>query len=202
MATFSAFLLSLLLSILHESCPYCFVSAGLSLTLALLAWFGGAAEDSKSSKTWPIAQSGLSSVIATTVASVAFYFSIDGASTMSASAKYPDMPPGGYSPPPITTTSSPESIQLAQKLNDLHAQMFGAYWCSHCYEQKQTLGAESMKLLPYVECSKEGKNSQTPLCKEKDVPGYPTWVINGKLYPGQQTLEELQEIVDKTLASK
>ena len=28
--------------------------------------------------------------------------------------------------------------------------MYGAFWCSHCYDQKQALGAESMRIIPYV----------------------------------------------------
>jgi hypothetical protein len=26
------------------------------------------------------------------------------------------------------------------------------------------------------------------------VPGYPTWEINGELYPGEKSIEELEEI--------
>ena len=68
-------------------------------------------------------------------------------------------------------------------------------WCSHCYEQKERLGKEAMLRIPYIECSKEGTNSQTSLCREKQIPGYPTWEINGKLFPGEQDIEELAEIV-------
>ena len=34
--------------------------------------------------------------------------------------------------------------------------MYGAFWCSHCYEQKLTFGAEAMKEFPYVECYPDG----------------------------------------------
>ena len=64
--------------------------------------------------------------------------------------------------------------------------MYGAFWCSHCYDQKQTLGAEAMRSIPYIECAKDGANSQRKLCQEKEIPGYPTWEINGKLHPGEQ----------------
>lgn len=33
------------------------------------------------------------------------------------------------------------------------------------------------------------------LCKAANIPGYPTWDIGGTLYPGEQTLEELEQIV-------
>ena len=76
--------------------------------------------------------------------------------------------------------------------------MYGAYWCSHCFDQKEALGKEAFRKITYVECSKDGYNSQTKLCKEKEVPGYPTWEINGKLYPGQQELDELEELIKKS----
>ena len=101
-----------------------------------------------------------------------------------------------FFPPPITTVSSDRAIQLADRLQSLDAKMYGAYWCSHCYDQKQVFGKQAFSKLTYVECSKDGVNSQTKVCKAKDVPGYPTWEISGKLYPGQQELEELEELVD------
>lgn len=43
--------------------------------------------------------------------------------------------------------------------------------------------------------SNRGVDNQVDLCKAANVPGFPTWEIDGKLYPGEQTLEELEEIV-------
>lgn len=43
--------------------------------------------------------------------------------------------------------------------------------------------------------SNRGVDNQVGLCKAADIPGFPTWDIGGKLYPGEQTLEELEEIV-------
>jgi hypothetical protein len=34
--------------------------------------------------------------------------------------------------------------------------MYGAFWCSHCYDQKQEFGREAMAEFPYVECFPEG----------------------------------------------
>ena len=87
-------------------------------------------------------------------------------------------------------------------MNSLDARMFGAFWCSHCYEQKQALGLEAMRSIPYVECDREGYNGRRDLCKEKEVPGYPTWEINGELFPGERSLGELREIVDDILRDK
>ena len=100
--------------------------------------------------------------------------------------------------PPITSHSSERALILAADLRRLDAKMYGAYWCSHCYEQKQKLGLEAMGAggVEYIECSREGLNSRVQMCKAKDVPGYPTWEIGGKLYPGEMELDELEDIVN------
>jgi uncharacterized membrane protein len=105
------------------------------------------------------------------------------------------------SPPPITTESTDTALQLARELQALDAKFYGAFWCSHCYDQKQAFGKEAMGRIPYVECSKDGVDAQVALCKEKKVPGYPTWEIAGQLYPGEQALEELQTIVTNAKAA-
>ena len=72
--------------------------------------------------------------------------------------------------------------------------MYGAYWCSHCNNQKQVFGAGGARLIGYVECAVDGYNSQRGVCKEKDIAGYPTWEINGKYYPGEKSLYELAKL--------
>ena len=37
----------------------------------------------------------------------------------------------------ITTESTPFAISLATHLRAVGAKMYGAFWCSHCQEQKQ-----------------------------------------------------------------
>mmetsp|Transcript_4542 Transcript_4542/g.9166 ORF Transcript_4542/g.9166 Transcript_4542/m.9166 type:complete len:82 (-) Transcript_4542:224-469(-) len=80
--------------------------------------------------------------------------------------------------------------------------MYGAFWCSHCYDQKQSLGSEAMRAIPYVECDRDGYRTQRDLCRAKDVPGYPTWEIGGELFPGERSVDELREIVDGVLAKR
>ena len=36
------------------------------------------------------------------------------------------------------------------------ARMYGAFWCSHCQEQKLAFGREAQPDLPYIECFPEG----------------------------------------------
>ena len=39
----------------------------------------------------------------------------------------------------ITTQSSPFALSLARHLRSVGAKMYGAFWCSHCVEQKQVI---------------------------------------------------------------
>lgn len=114
-----------------------------------------------------------------------------------------------YAPPEITTESSERALSVAKSLQQLDAKMYGAHWCSHCYDQKQTLGkqvfsksGDKQPLVEYVECSKDGINSQSKLCKAKEIPGYPTWEIQGKQYPGEQSLDELEDLIKDIRSNK
>lgn len=40
----------------------------------------------------------------------------------------------------ITTPSSPFALSLARHLHSIGAKMYGAFWCSHCQEQKVVCG--------------------------------------------------------------
>jgi hypothetical protein len=60
--------------------------------------------------------------------------------------------------------------------------------CSHCANQKKILG-EYLSLFKVTDCFYESEK-----CIEADIPGYPTWIINGKQYPGEKTIDELQQL--------
>jgi hypothetical protein len=49
------------------------------------------------------------------------------------------------------------------------ARMYGAFWCSHCFAQKETFGQEAYSQIAYIECAPDGLNSQTSLCKSRKV---------------------------------
>lgn len=46
--------------------------------------------------------------------------------------------------------------------------MYGAFWCSHCYDQKQAFGAEAMAAFPYVECYPEGLHKVGRRCGSRE----------------------------------
>lgn len=51
----------------------------------------------------------------------------------------------------------------------MDATMYGAFWCSHCYDQKQAFGQEAYRRIRYVECAPDGVDSQTKLCRSRKV---------------------------------
>lgn len=91
---------------------------------------------------------------------------------------------------------------LAQCLKDKNAVFYGAFWCPHCQNQKRLFG-RSAKLLPYVECSTPDGRSQTAICVEKKIEGYPTWEFaDGSKINGEATLAQLGEKTGCTIPSE
>ena len=71
------------------------------------------------------------------------------------------------------------------------AKFYGAFWCSHCQNQKAMFGS-SKKYLPYIECSTLDSQGQLPVCTEKKISGYPTWIFaDGSILNGEVSLENL-----------
>jgi len=180
--------------------------------MGFLCWTSGALPDTRRSEGVKL---GLGSFFATTLASLALFLSVDEVAMQAYSndimtangltsgvVANAEQPKKDIPPPPITATSSERSLKIGEDLKQLDAKMFGAYWCSHCYEQKQRLGKEAYRNVQYFECSKEGLNSKADMCKEKKIPGYPTWEINGNLYPGDMYLDELEDIIKNENAKR
>ncbi|MCD8486870.1 MAG: hypothetical protein LRZ84_09070 [Desertifilum sp.] len=91
----------------------------------------------------------------------------------------------------IANPSNPAQIALAEHLAQSGAKMYGAYWCPHCTNQKRLFGREAARQLPYIECDAQGENPQPALCQAANIRAFPTWIINGELYLGTQSLEKL-----------
>lgn len=58
--------------------------------------------------------------------------------------------------PKVLTESTEQTVDLARRLRAAGAKFYGAFWCSHCFEQKEAFGAAAAKELPYVECYPDG----------------------------------------------
>lgn len=94
----------------------------------------------------------------------------------------------------ITKESSSLTLALARHLHSIGAKMYGAFWCSHCLEQKEMFGHEAAKLLDYVECFPSGYKKGIKIekaCADARIEGFPTWIINGEVLSGEQELSEL-----------
>ena len=70
------------------------------------------------------------------------------------------------------------------------AKMYGTEWCSHCQSQKKMFG-KSFKYIDYIDCDKD-----TNECLKNGVKGYPTWIIDGEKYTGEQPLQRLASLTD------
>ena len=94
----------------------------------------------------------------------------------------------------VTSESTKESIALAKYLKNNGVVKYSAYWCPNCLDQGELFGKEAYKELNVVECARDGKNSQTKLCIDKKIEGFPSWEINGNIIIGVQPLQELAEL--------
>ena len=94
----------------------------------------------------------------------------------------------------VSSESTKESIELAKYLNNNGVVKYSAYWCPNCLNQSELFGKQAYKELNVVECARDGTNSQTQLCIDKNVKGFPTWEINGKLILGVLSLKELSRL--------
>ncbi len=192
MAVFSGYLMYVLATKIQVLCPYCITSALLSLTLLVLTIKG---------RDWPeIGQIIFPIIIAgviTLVGTLAVYANVEnpgGKMTQSGKITSPTtlpQPPYGWE---ITTTSGSAEIALAEHLNQIGAKMYAAFWCPHCYEQKELFGKEATEKLSYIECAPQGKNPNPQACEEAKIQSFPTWKIKGKTYLGTQELKKLAEI--------
>ncbi len=117
-----------------------------------------------------------------------------------------------YQNPEVTTVSSDRAMGVAKRLDAAGAKMYGAFWCSHCFEQKETLGAQAMMTGKfYVECFPDGwerGKQMAGVCLEPlngqgtKLQGFPTWVIRGKVVEGDKSVTELEKILDSLESEK
>ncbi len=179
MAVFSGVLVGVMAFGIRDCCPFCILSALLSLGLFVLSLIGGDWEDS--------GQVVFRGVI------VALIVGLVGLG-WAAAVNRPATDLGRGVPPAVTTTSTPQAMALAEHLSATGAVMYSAYWCPHCHEQKELFGKEATARLKVVECAPDGRNSQKALCDSKKIEGFPTWEINGKLDSGVKPLARLAEL--------
>ncbi len=88
----------------------------------------------------------------------------------------------------------PAIAALADHLTTTDAKFYGAFWCPRCQQQKDLFEA-SVKRLPYVECSPQGRQGPTnPACTIRNIRDYPTWIVNGNRHTGVMSLARLAQL--------
>ncbi|MBM5809352.1 MAG: vitamin K epoxide reductase family protein [Cyanobacteria bacterium M_surface_9_m1_291] len=180
MAVFSLVLLGVMAFAIRDCCPFCILSAALSISLFVLSLLQGDWADR--------GQLVFRGVL------VALVVGLVGLGWAAAVNKPAALSTKG-APIPVTSISTPSTMALAEKLTASGAVMYSAYWCPHCHEQKQLFGKEATAKLKVIECAPDGQNSQAALCQQKKIEGFPSWEINGQLDSGVKPLQKLANLV-------
>lgn len=77
---------------------------------------------------------------------------------------------------------------FAKCLTEKSVIMYGTATCPHCQKQKEMFG-DSFKYINYIDCI-----DNSTACMEKGIQAVPTWYINGNLYTGEKTTDELKSL--------
>ncbi|WP_310484531.1 vitamin K epoxide reductase family protein [Chamaesiphon sp. VAR_48_metabat_403] len=179
LSVFSGYLMYLLAFVIKAACPFCIASAIFTFVIFGLTIFGRDWED-----VGQLFFSGTAAALGAVLVSLVLYnTAIGGGGEITALAPITDPERGiGWE---IKSTSGAAEVELATHLTQQGAKMYSAYWCPHCYEQKQLFGKEAWDRVTNIECAADAKkNPQPELCAKAGVKGFPTWEVNGKLLDG------------------
>jgi uncharacterized membrane protein/glutaredoxin len=196
MAVFSCYLMYLLAFVIKAACPFCIASAIFTFAIFGLTVVGHDWED--------LGQAiftAMAAALVSLLVSIVFYSTAvpQGTSYANGSVEITSLAPTSEPIPgigwEIKSTSTAAEIDLAKHLTQKGAKMYSAYWCPHCYEQKQLFGKQAWAEITNVECAVDAKkNPQPEACTKAGVKGFPTWIIDGKLDPGVKKLAKLAEL--------
>ncbi len=189
MAVFSVYLMYLLAFVIQAVCPFCIASAIFTFTILGLTIFGHEWED-----VGQVIFTGMAAALVSLLVSLVLYnTAIGGQINSLAPTTSPEAGVGWE----IKSTSGTAEIELAKYLTQKGAKMYSAYWCPHCYEQKQLFGKQAWEQIANVECAADAKkNPQPEACAKAGIKGFPTWSINGKLDSGVKKLAKLAELTN------
>ncbi len=196
MSVFSGYLIYLLLFKIKAVCIYCIASAIFSLSLLTLTIIGHAWED--------LGQIFFTAIVVgmvTLIGTLGVYANVNkSVSDASINSEQPASPRPIGEPTlgvgwPIRSTSGEAEIELARHLTQIGAKEYIAWWCPHCHEQKELFGKQAYPEIKHIDCDPQGKDDPRPdLCQAAGIQGFPTWEINGKLYPNVQPLKKLAQL--------
>ena len=176
MAIFSLVLVGVMVFKIKAICAFCLLSAALSLALMVISILGG-----EWGEPGQLIFRGILIGLAVLVFGIGWATALDRPETTISKGMAP----------PVTAPSSPAAIALAIFNDAATTEIYTAYWCPHCHEQKELFGKEATAQLKVIECAPDGKNNQAELCKTKQIQGFPSWEINGTIDSGVKPLAKL-----------
>ncbi len=89
----------------------------------------------------------------------------------------------------ISSRSPGQYDDFAKCLTEKGFEMYGAYWCQHCKDQKLLFG-KSFNYINYTECTQKAEE-----CNKASINKYPTWIFpDGNKYEGVLPLEQLSSL--------
>jgi uncharacterized membrane protein len=179
MSVFSLVLMGLLIFKIQAFCFFCVLSALLSVSVLVLSLIGGDWEDPGQ-----LLFRGVLVLLVVGLVGLGWAASVDRPAALSTQGLSPE----------VVRPSTEATISLANHLKAEGAVMYSAYWCPHCHEQKELFGKEAANTLTIIECAPDGSNSQTALCREKNVQGFPSWEIRGEITSGVKPLAGLAKL--------
>lgn len=200
-----------LMWVLHERlnglpCAWCYASALLSAALATLLVTGafggsGGGEEARARRRGNVGSVGAPALAASLLAAVVLLVgadpSVGGVGAAFANGGEAAITSLPYQKPEVATESPPGAVALARALKKAGAEMYGAFWCSHCFDQKEAFGSAAMSEFPYVECYPDGWKrgvDVAPACSAAGVKAFPTWRLpDGSMVEGELSLEQLAQ---------
>jgi len=105
--------------------------------------------------------------------------------------------PSAVLPLPVAKAPAPpqpSDSNVLQQLINAGATFYGASWCGFTKKQLAELNITEVdpRGLDYVDC-----DNQEDLCAQKGIEAFPTWQINGELFPGYYPPAKLAELLTK-----
>lgn len=82
------------------------------------------------------------------------------------------------------------SADAAQYIGN-HSIVYVQAGCVHCKDQEDLFG-NNWKYINSLDCIASQTNTQ--ICINENITGTPTWVINGKQYVGEQSIQTLENL--------
>ena len=179
---FSFVLLNIMIFKIEAFCLFCVLSAFLSITILFLSIIGGGWSDPSE-----LLFRGIIIGLIVLLGGLIWSSSVDPNRSPISNIEQ------GV-PPKVISQSSSSAISLAEHLTKIDAKKYSAYWCPHCHDQKELFGKEAVSKLLLIECAKDGRNSQAKLCQSKGISSFPSWEINGEIFAGVRSLNELADL--------